>query len=30
MVVEAEVKKYIVKQQEVHTVPTSDLGGSPN
>ena len=30
MVVEAEVKKYTVKKQEVHTVPMSDLGGSPN
>ena len=28
MVVEAKVKKYIVKKQ--HTVPMSDLGGSPN
>ena len=28
--VEAEVKKYIVKKQEVHTIPVSDLGGSPN
>ena len=30
MVVEAEVKKYTVKKQEVHTIPMSDLGGSPN
>ena len=30
MVLEAEVKKYTVKKQEVHTVPMSDLGGSPN
>ena len=30
MVVEAKVKKYTVKKQEVHTVPMSDLGGSPN
>ena len=30
MVVKAEELKHSMEKQEVHTIPMSDLGGSPN